>query len=217
MLKIYGGCWYKSKVASIVDLGFGTEENVVFTKDASKFIEKFFLLDNIVYIHKYNKVENIINQLNKFEPEYLSSSPDMLKKFALLKNEDLGIKFKPKYIISSCEVLDFETKKLVKDAFDAPIFDFYGATETGPIAFQCATDEHYHVLSDFILLEFLDKDDEYVSYGKKGKVIATKLYGGGTPIIRYNGLDDFAVPIKESCSNGITTQMIQNIEKGALT
>jgi phenylacetate-CoA ligase len=213
MLKIYGGSWYKTKVALVVDLTSGTEENVVFIEGGSPFIEKIFLLDNIAYIHKYQRVENIINQLNKFKPEYLGSSPNMLRKFALLKNKGHGIESKPKYIFSSCEILDSHTRKIIEDAFDTRVFDFYGATETGPIAFQCATEEHYHVHSDFVFLEFLDNDGKHIDYGKKGTILVTKLYGGGTPIIRYNGLGDIAVPIEENCSSGITTQMIQKIEK----
>ena len=213
MLKFYGGNWHKKKVAQVIDLSSGTLENVVFTKGAAPFFKKIFYLNNIAYIHKYNKEENIINQLNKFKPEYLGSDPNMLKKLALLKNKGLDIEFKPKYFFSSCEVLDGNTKKIIEDAFDAKVFDCYGATETGPLAFQCVTEEHYHVHSDLVFLEFLDKDGKHVNYGKKGEIVATKLYGGGTPIIRYNGLDDLAVPIEESCSIGITTQMIQKIEK----
>lgn len=215
--KFYGGNWHKTKIAQVIDIGPGTLENVDFAKGTAPFFKKIFSLDNLVDIHKYDKEENIINQLNKFKPEFLTSSPKILKKFALLKNKCDIIEFKPKNIFSSCEVLDNKTRKIIEDAFDTNVFDLYGATEIGPIAFQCITGNHYHIHSDYVFLEFLDKDGNDVDYGKKGEVIATNLYGGGTPFIRYSGLDDVAVPVEDSCSSGITSQMITKIEKKVLT
>ncbi|MCK4349025.1 MAG: hypothetical protein KAW47_10445, partial [Thermoplasmatales archaeon] len=51
-----------------------------------------------------------------------------------------------------------------------------------------------------------------VSFGEPGHLVVTKLYGKDTPIIRYTGLEDIAIPITEKTSCGITTEMIKKIE-----
>ncbi|MEM2388395.1 MAG: hypothetical protein QXW78_04685, partial [Candidatus Thermoplasmatota archaeon] len=40
----------------------------------------------------------------------------------------------------------------------------------------------------------------------------TKLYGNATPIIRYDGLNDFITPIKNKCGCGINSPIIKRIE-----
>ena len=78
----------------------------------------------------------------------------MITKLATFKNKNLNIKFKPKYIFSSCDALDVGIKKMVEDAFDASVIDCYGATETGPIAFHCFNGDHYHVDSNLLFSPF---------------------------------------------------------------
>jgi phenylacetate-CoA ligase len=80
------------------------------------------------------------------------------------------------------------------------------------MAFECLEDGHYHVQSDFVYFEFLDKNKKPVPYNKPGNLIVTRLYGSGTPIIRYTGIEDVLVPIKKTTNCGITTQMIKKIE-----
>jgi phenylacetate-coenzyme A ligase PaaK-like adenylate-forming protein len=44
-----------------------------------------------------------------------------------------------------------------------------------------------------------------------GYITATKLYGGGTPAIRYIGLDDIVVPAEKKCNCNLNTQIISQI------
>ncbi|MCD6481080.1 MAG: phenylacetate--CoA ligase family protein, partial [Thermoplasmata archaeon] len=56
---------------------------------------------------------------------------------------------------------------------------------------------------DMVHLEFLDEDMKPVKYGEPGRIIVTKLYGTATPIIRYDGLNDFVIPLANKCTCGI--------------
>jgi len=105
--------------------------------------------------------------------------------------------------------LDKTLKKFIEEIFDAHIFEAYGATESGPIAFQC---KHgiYHVMSDLVHLEFL-KDGEPVDSREPGQLILTKLYGKGTPIIRYNAINDIVAPLYEKCDCGLSGDLIEKI------
>jgi len=212
ILKTYGGVWRKSKITLIIDLEKGTEEYIIFYESTLPFLKRFFSLDNIRYLHIDENPETLIKKIHEFKPEFLGSDPATLRKLAVLKNNGFGKEINPSYIVSSASMLDDYTKKYVENAFETRVLDVYGATETGPIAFECINGNHYQVHSDFVFLEFLNENEEPVEPGNLGAVVATKLYGKGTPIIRYTGLDDLAIPLEDRCNHKIKTQMITNIE-----
>lgn len=210
-LKAYGGSWRKSRVSLIIDTEPGSIENAFFTKNKKSFFKRIFSLENIKYIHLGDKPDKIIKELEEFKPEFLGSDPNMLRQLAYLKNQGLGVNVNPKYVFSSGSMLDEYTKNYVEKAFNTKVFDIYGTTEAGPVGFECVNGG-YHIHSDFVYLEFLDDKNIPVKYGEPGHTIITKLYGKGTPIIRYDGIDDIAIPIKNEKKCSINSQMVKKIE-----
>ena len=210
-LKAYGGSWRKSKIALIIDTEPGSAENAFFSESATPFLKRFVSLDNIKYLPLGDKPKKIIKELDDFNPEYLGSDPNMLRQLAHLKKEGHGKNVNPKYVFSSGSMLDDYTKNYVEKAFNAKVFDIYGTTEAGPIGFECINGD-YHIHSDFVYLEFLDDKNKPVGFGEPGHTVITKLYGKGTPIIRYTGIDDIAIPIKKDKCCKITSQMMRKIE-----
>jgi phenylacetate-CoA ligase len=211
-LKAFGGNWKKSRVALLIDLAPGSVEHASFTKSATPFLKKIMKIDNIKYIHVGEETEFILNELNKFQPEFIGSDPNMLRKLAYLKINGKADEINPSCLFSGGAMLDSYTKTYVKKIFGVNLYDTYGTTEGGPVGFECVESGNYHINSDFVFLEFLDKNDEPVPYGKPGKIVVTKLYGGGTPIIRYTGIEDYVIPIKHEECCGITSDMISHIE-----
>jgi phenylacetate-CoA ligase len=111
--------------------------------------------------------------------------------------------------LSSGSYLDNYIRNLTEEIFQTKVYDFYAATESGPIAFECKNG-NYHVHSDLIYPEFI-RDGEHVSSGKPGNLILTKLYGKGTPIIRYNGIDDVVSTMDGDCGCGLSGMLIKKI------
>ncbi|OYT58959.1 hypothetical protein B6U81_06925, partial [Thermoplasmatales archaeon ex4484_30] len=68
-----------------------------------------------------------------------------------------------------------------------------------------------HIHSDLVHLEFIDDDGNHVENGKPGHVVVTKLYGRGTPIIRYTGMNDFIIPLNDTCDCGIHTSLLGRV------
>jgi len=150
--------------------------------------------------------------INDFKPEFLGSDPNMLRELAYLKNKGLGEDISPRYVLSGESMLDQYTRKYVEYAFQAKVLDSYGTTEAGPLAFECLEGE-YHVNSDFVYLEFLDEEKQPVQTGESGRLVVSRLYGNGTPIIRYTGIEDVVTPLEpRRCRYGLTTEMIKHIE-----
>lgn len=211
-LKSYGGNWQKSRTMIIIDNEPGSVEHAIFSGSMLPFLKKFISVDNIRYLHIGEKPEVLMNMINEFEPEFLGSDPNMLRKFAFLKNNGYGENIHPVRLFSGGAILDAYTRRYVEQAFGTNIFDTYGTTEGGPLAFECTRGGVYHIHSDFVYLEFLDNDNNPVSSGTPGRLVVTRFYGGGTPIVRYTGMEDIVTPIDEETTCGITTQMIHHIE-----
>jgi len=210
-LKAYGGSWKTSKTVLIIDMEAGSIEHTVFMNSAVPFLKKFISLQNIKYLHIGNKPERLLQELDEFNPEFIGSDPNILPQLAVLKNDGQGKNVNPVRIFSGGAILDSYTRKYVEKAFHTQVMDTYGTSEGGPLAFECLSG-NYHVHSDLVFLEFLDEDNNPVPTSTPGHLVITKLYGGGTPIIRYTGIDDLVTPVEKRCTCGITTQMIQQIE-----
>ncbi len=211
ILKAYGGNWKKTRSCLIIDIEPGSAENAFFSQSVMPFAKKIISLDNIRYIHLGNKPEKIMKELDEFQPEFIGTDPNMLRQLSYLKLNGQGKNVNPKYIGSGGSMLDLYTKNYVKNAFDVRVFDIYGTTEGGPIGFECIEGNCYHIHSDYVYLEFME-GGKPVSQGKPGHTVVTKLYGCGTPIIRYTGIDDIAIPISIKTDCGITSQNIKHIE-----
>ena len=69
-----------------------------------------------------------------------------------------------------------------------------------------------HINSDFTHVEILDKNGDYVSENEFGSIVITRLFRGGTPIIRYTGLHDIAVLEYHYCDCGMNTPLLKNYQ-----
>jgi len=165
---------------------------------------------NIQLLHVGEDVEKMIEKIDKFNPKFIGGYPGVLRALAVLKRKGYGKNIEPEYIASSGAVLDDYTRKYIEEAFSTKVFDVYGSTEGGPIAFECRKG-NYHIHHDMVHLEFLDENLEPVRYGEPGRIIVTKLYGAATPIIRYDGLNDFVIPLSRKCDCGINSPLIEKI------
>jgi len=80
------------------------------------------------------------------------------------------------------------------------VTDAYSSEECGAIALQCPETEGYHVMSESIMLEVLDEQDNPCPPGKIGRIVVTDLHNLASPIIRYD-IGDYA-EVGEPCSCG---------------
>jgi len=115
----------------------------------------------------------------------------------------------PQYIATTGTVLDPFLKSYIEKTFHSKVFEVYGATESGLIGFQCKQGS-FHLMSDLVYVEFF-RNGQPVSSGEAGEMIITKFHGHGTPILRYNAINDIVAPLNETCSCGKTGALIQKI------
>lgn len=199
-LEEYDLNWKKARIAIIADLREGSAESGYLFK--SVFAQRLLRFDNLLILDTNKEPRDIMNKLVDFRPDFLGGYAGMLSHLALLK-EKKREKVDPDVIASTGSPLDKNLRRYIEESFDAELFEVYGATESGPIAFDCRYGS-MHVNEDMVHVEILE--------GKNtGHLIVTKLYGEGTPVIRYRGVDDIISLSKKSCKCGRKGVIINRI------
>lgn len=141
--------------------------------------------------------EQIIKELNEFNPSMLSGYPSNL---ALLSNfEQLFIK--PDVVITGGELLTEEIREKLTNKFNCYVQTHYSCTEAGEIACECS-ERHLHINEDWVIVEPVDKDNKPVGYGVlSDKILITNLSNYIQPFIRYE-ITDRVVVHNERCKCG---------------
>jgi len=208
-LREYGIDWRKDKLTIIADFQPHTVESGYIHKGIQPRFSSNLFFKNMQWLNTNDPPEKVIEEINKFKPDFLGGYVGMLGHLALLKEKGLGKNINPRAIATTGSPLTDSLKELMKKSFNATIFQSYGSTESGSIAFQCKNG-NYHVMSDLVYLEYL-KDGKQVSSGEAGKIVLTKLYGIGTPIIRYDAINDIVAPSDKKCGCGLSGDIIDKI------
>ncbi|MBE3121456.1 MAG: phenylacetate--CoA ligase family protein [Thermoplasmata archaeon] len=201
--------WRKDKLTIIGDFAPHTAETGYIYKGIQSQFGKNLFLKNIQWLNTNDPPEKVMEEIDKFKPDFLGGYTGMLGHLALLKEKGFGQDVSPRIIASTGSSLSKSLKEMIERTFNAKVFESYGSTESGPIAFQCRYGK-YHIMSDYVYLEFL-KDGESVESREAGKVVLTKLFGNGTPIIRYNAMNDIVAPLYEKCNCGLSGVLIDKI------
>jgi phenylacetate-CoA ligase len=203
--------WRKQKLSIIGDFAPHTAESGYVNRGLMPNNRFNSILKNIQWLDTNDPPEKIINELNKFKPAFIGGYTGMLGHLAVLRNQGKGLEINPSVIASTGAPLASELKQFIEKTFNTKVFEVYGATETGPIAFQCKQSGIYHVMSDLLHLEFLNEKNDNVSSKQPGRLIVTKLYGHATPIIRYDALNDIVAPLYEKHDCGLAGDLINKI------
>lgn len=207
----YGLSWRKNRLSIIGDFAPHTAETGYVQRGILPKTWFKSIYNQIQWLDTNDSPEQVLEALNDFQPDFIGGYTGMLGHLAVLKKQGKGKQISPAYIASTGALLDSQLKSFIEEAFGSTVFEVYGATETGPIAFQCKQQRIYHIMSDLLHLEFIDKQGKTVSSKQAGNLLVTKLYGGGTPIIRYNAINDIVAPLHEKHECGLSGDLIYKI------
>jgi phenylacetate-CoA ligase len=177
-------------------------------KRISMLIERVFIADTYVLSDKVFAESARI--LRKFRPKIIRGYTSSVLVMAKYLN-DMHIRdVRPKAVITSAETLYGSMRETIEDAFDCPVFDYYGSREIGAIAAECEEHHGYHISAENVVVEFVD-DGESVSAGEKGLILITNLANYGMPFIRYK-LGDVGIPSADMCPCGRGLPLMSAIE-----
>jgi phenylacetate-CoA ligase len=210
-LREYGISWRKDRISIIGDFAPHTAESGYVRRGLMPNMVFPSLFNNIQWLDTNDTPERVLDELTHFKPDFIGGYVGMLGHLAVLKAQGHGKTIHPRVIAATGALLDSKLKAFIEEMFHTTVFEVYGATETGPIAFQCKEQHIYHCLSDFLHLEYLDEQHNPVSSRQPGHLVVTKLFGGGTPIIRYDAINDIVAPLYERHTCGLHGDLIDKI------
>ena len=205
-LKHFGLHWKKSR---IVHLGNFNEYRIdsVFRDNMIKHMQSFTSTENILNVDVNEPITSILQKLDSFKPDLIISYPAIFQHLAYLKRKGQGAQVKPQLLQVGGAMLDEYTLNYVEDAFNCPLLNIYPSVEAqANIAFEC-TEHTWHIHADFFYVEAIDEQQQLVEPGQRGHIVLTRLWGKGTPIIRYTGMHDWITlsDTIQRCSCGLCT------------
>ena len=213
-LRFFGFSWNKSRIVQIGNQSQYRIDLVVEKKFLSH-IRSLFSMENFLNMDVNEPIKEIMNKLDKFKPELILTYPAIHQHLAYLKRKGYGENVNPKLLWTGGAMLDDYTRRYVEDAFGCRLLNVYPSVEVqSNIAFECL-EGTWHINSDLFHVEAIDDDGELVSPGERGHIVVTRLWGRGTPIIRYTGMDDWVrILPDEKCSCGLRTPVLINGVEG---
>jgi phenylacetate-CoA ligase len=155
-------------------------------------------------------LEAHIHLLRQWKPSMIVGPPSYFRSL-IAEAEARGLSLRAKIAVICGEMLDGATRKRVADRLGAEVYETFGVSEVGGIAWECPSRSGYHLNSDSCIIEFLTEDGEGVAPGEPGQLCVTNLWRKPTPMIRYL-TGDTATPAGDECSCGRGLPLVRHIE-----
>jgi len=206
--------WRKSRGAHIGNFSRYRADSIFLENFVSQ-TTLFHSLDNMLDIDVNEPIKSILDKLNDFKPDYIISYPAIFQHLAFLKKKGYGKNVNPKLLRVGGAVLDEYTRSYVEDAFNCRLLNIYPSVEAHTsIAFECY-EGNWHIHPDFFHVEAVDENMELVAPGERGHLVISRLWGRGTPIMRYTGMDDWVtLGDGKKCSCGLHSPFFEKPVEG---
>jgi phenylacetate-coenzyme A ligase PaaK-like adenylate-forming protein len=153
---------------------------------------------------------DLVEALNRFEPDYLNVYPSM---GVLLAEEQLAgrLRLTLRTMSTSSELRTPETTARISEAFGVQPFDLYATTE-GLWACDCEHHDGLHLMEDGVVVENVDADGRPVPDGEPGaRLLVTNLANRVQPLIRL-AVADAVTLTSEPCACGRTLRRIERVD-----
>jgi phenylacetate-CoA ligase len=162
-------------------------------------------------ISVFNDLPTQIATIEKLKPNVLDGYSSALLLLAREVEKGGVKKITPDFVISGAELIDEYSMNYVQKVFGVPVYDQYSSVEFDRMSWQCPKKKGYHIDSDAMVLQFLDKNGMDVSSGETGEVVVTSLFNYSMPLIRY-AIGDVGAPSDETCDCGRTLPLMKMVE-----
>jgi phenylacetate-CoA ligase len=150
--------------------------------------------------------EHMLARLRDLQPDVLRGFPGAIAWLAGIA----GGEIRPRMVITGGETMTPAMAQQMREAFRAPVFNFYSSHEFNLIASECPAHGPLHVSSETVLAEIL-RDGRAVEPGQEGELVATALCSFAMPFIRYR-LGDWLVRGEGRCACGAPHACIRTVQ-----
>ncbi|MFB6078747.1 MAG: phenylacetate--CoA ligase family protein [Halarchaeum sp.] len=130
-------------------------------------------------------LSDLVAELDAFRPTVLVGYASALVELARERRAG-RLTLDPALVVPTAEALTDADARLLREAFDCPVRELYGATEFPAIAAECARG-NLHVNADWVVLEPVDAGYRPVPPGEPSEtVLLTNLANRIQPLVRYD-------------------------------
>lgn len=160
-----------------------------------------------------DSVEQIVEGLNKYRPEYLHAYPTAAEMLARYRLDGGKFHFEPELLSVGSEPLTSIARDTIRRAFPVTqLVDHYGMSECLPLSSDCRFGRK-HINTDFAILEPMDAQGRTVESGElSDHVLVTNLVNRVQPIIRYRVEDSVRV-FHEPCACGSVFPVVEVLSR----
>lgn len=157
-------------------------------------------------------VEGYVEKIWDIDPKYIHGYPSAVTKLArYVQEKDLSFP-KIKGVLAASENLYQRQRETIESVFRTRVFSHYGQSEKVALAAECEDSTNYHLYPQYGYTEILDEQDNEVSVGGTGEVVATGFLNRAMPFIRYR-TDDYATKgAVGGCSCGRAYRILPEIQ-----
>ena len=149
--------------------------------------------------------------IERANPDVIRGDPFEVVTLARTVREKNIRGIKPRLVFTMGSRLDKQSRSFIEASLDTTVYDIYGSTELGCIAWECPMRSGYHINADTVIVEVIKEDGSRTSIGERGRLICTGLIAQTMPFIRYD-TGDIGVRTEEACSCGRGLPLIRSIE-----
>ncbi len=140
------------------------------------------------------RLPDYVTALNKFRPRHLHAYPSSALMLARgLEQTNLKLEFALTSVLCGSEKLTPESQTYLEQAFDAPVYHWYGHSERVVLAGQGRKSNHLYFWPSYGFAEFGEPDEN----GHR-EVIGTSFHNHVMPLIRYR-TGDFVKLSNDEC------------------
>lgn len=157
----------------------------------------------------YNEApDRLLHSFNSLRPKLLYGWVTPLRRLALYARDNAKDLHRPRSVITTAEALDPMTRQLLREVFGTEPYEFYGLTETGSAAWECASHDGFHLSEDSLITEFPDA----AGGSRASRLIVTNLELKAMPFIRYETGDVVTLKPDVPCQCGRPSRRIAQVE-----
>lgn len=147
---------------------------------------------------------------NRFRPRLLQGYTGAICHVASIVADRTMAVHAPDAIWVTSSPVSLVQRRMLEQAFRAPVYSQYGCGEVYWIAAECPAHDGLHVFSDTRFVEYVNDDGALLSDGEQGRIVVTDLENYACPLIRYvNG--DVGRSRRTQCPCGVTLPLMDEV------
>jgi len=151
--------------------------------------------------------------IDRVKPDALVGYSGRLVDIARYVRDHPGVlSWKSPTLVCAAEGLHPSQRPLLEEHLAGDVYLSYGSREFMSVGMECEHHQGYHINSDNVLVEVVDKSGAPLPPGTEGRIVITDLHNPATPFIRYEIGDIGIVAPDEPCPCGRPFPLLKSVE-----